>query len=228
MENGYERSLVKRVVDRLGKGIVVGDYEDNLLPPQIVLSKKYGVSLTIMREALSILTSRRILDVKQKTGTRVKPVHDWVIFDDVVAEWRANANYDPEFLRNLIELRTFVDPRSAFLAATRANRQHRLAIAACYQNLVHAGSSASLQALAEDELRNAIVEASCDALLKQMGRAVQIGLRSMKPDVREPIFVAESLSAHYGKIIGAIENHDANGAKVAMTQLLTNATTVPP
>jgi DNA-binding FadR family transcriptional regulator len=64
MNHGYEASLVKRVVNELVTGIINGDYEGNVLPPQVLLSKKIGVSRAIMREALSILISRRMLDVR--------------------------------------------------------------------------------------------------------------------------------------------------------------------
>jgi DNA-binding FadR family transcriptional regulator len=176
MNHGYEASLVKRVVNQLVTGIVNGDYEGNVLPPQVILSKKHGVSRTIMREALSILISRRMLDVRPKTGTRIKPAKDWLIIDHEVAEWRLRATPDPEYLRGLIEFRTLVDPRAASLAATRANRNQRIAIAAAYQNLVHAGPAAAVQHTAEDALQGAIVDASGDELLRQMSSVIRMGL----------------------------------------------------
>ena len=69
MNHGYEASLVKRVVNQLVAGIVSGEYQDNVLPPQVILSKQHGVSRTIMREALSIDILRPTLDVRPKTGS---------------------------------------------------------------------------------------------------------------------------------------------------------------
>jgi DNA-binding FadR family transcriptional regulator len=224
MNHGYEASLVKRVVNELVTGIINGDYEGNVLPPQVLLSKKIGVSRAIMREALSILISRRMLDVRPKTGTRIKPTKDWLIIDHEVAEWRLRATPDPEYLRGLIEIRKLVDPRAAAFAATRANRHQRIAITAAYQNLVHAGADIAAQRAAEDALQAAIVDASGDELLRQMGSVVRAGLRAMRPISRMQTLLAhESDLADYGKIVRAIEASDAEAAKAAMMQLLSHS-----
>jgi len=220
MNHGYEASLVKRVVNQLVTGIVNGDYEGNVLPPQVILSKKHGVSRTIMREALSILISRRMLDVRPKTGTRIKPAKDWLIIDHEVAEWRLRATPDPEYLRGLIEFRTLVDPRAASLAATRANRNQRIAIAAAYQNLVHAGPAAAVQHTAEDALQGAIVDASGDELLRQMSSVIRMGLKAMRPIARMHTLAHDSGLVHYGRVVRAIEGGDADGARAAMNLLL--------
>jgi DNA-binding FadR family transcriptional regulator len=221
MNLGYEASLVKRVVNQLVTGIINGDYKGNLLPPQILLSKQHGVSRSIMREALSILISRRMLEVRPKTGTRIKPTKEWLIIDHEVAEWRLRATPDPEYLRGLIEFRKLVDPRAASLAATRANRNQRIAIAATYQNLVYAGTDTAAQQAAEDALQAAIVDASGDELLRQMGRVVRMGLRAIQPISRMPALAHDSELADYGKVVRAIEGGDADGAKAAMMRLLT-------
>ncbi|SAL64991.1 FadR/GntR family transcriptional regulator [Caballeronia humi] len=223
MNHGYEASLVKRVVNQLATGIINGDYEGNVLPPQVILSKKIGVSRAIMREALSVLISRRMLDVRPKTGTRIKPAKDWLIIDHEVAEWRMRATPDPEYLRGLIEFRKLVDPRASALAATRANRHQRIAIAAAYQNLAHAGADIAVQQAAEDALQAAIVDASGDELLRQMGRVVRMGLRAMRPISHMQTLSHDSNIADYGNVVRAIEASDANAAKAAMIELLSHS-----
>ncbi|BBU29630.1 GntR family transcriptional regulator [Burkholderia sp. THE68] len=225
MNHGYEASLVKRVVNQLVAGIVSGEYQDNVLPPQVILSKKHGVSRTIMREALSILISRRMLDVRPKTGTRIKPAREWLIMDPEVAEWRMRALHDPECFRRLIEFRSLVDPPAAALAATRANRHQRIAINAAYQRLVHASPSEPLQSAAEEALQAAIVDASGDELLCQMGSVVRVGIRTLKAALRSQPHplprVPESQLGDYGRLVRAIETADGDGARNAMSQVLT-------
>ena len=225
MNHGYEASFVKRVVNQLVAGIVSGEYQDNVLPPQVILSKKHGVSRTIMREALSILISRRMLDVRPKTGTRIKPAREWLIMDPEVAEWRMRALHDPECFRRLIEFRSLVDPPAAALAATRANRHQRIAINAAYQRLVHASPSEPLQSAAEEALQAAIVDASGDELLCQMGSVVRVGIRTLKAALRSQPHplprVPESQLGDYGRLVRAIETADGDGARNAMSQVLT-------
>ncbi len=141
MNYGYEASLVKRVVNQLVASLVGGAYQDNILPPQVILSQKYDVSRTIMREALSVLISRRMLDVRPKTGTRIRPARKWFVMDPEVAEWRLRVAPDPDGVARLLEFRVLVDLPAAALAATRANRHQRIAINAAFQRLVHANPS---------------------------------------------------------------------------------------
>lgn len=176
-----------------------------------------------MREALSVLISRRMLDVRSKTGTRIKPAKDWLIIDHEVAEWRLRATPDPEYLRGLIDFRKLVDPRAAALAATRANRHQRIAITAAYQSLVHAGADIAVQQAAEDALQAAIVDASDDELLRQMGSVVRMGLRAMRPISRMRTLAQDSDLADYGNVVRAIEASDADAAKAAMMQLLSRS-----
>ncbi|MFM0169876.1 FadR/GntR family transcriptional regulator [Paraburkholderia sediminicola] len=222
MNHGFEASLVKRVVNQLVTGIINGDYDGDVLPPQVILSKKHGVSRAIMREAISILVSRRMLDVRTKTGTRITPAKDWLIIDHEVAEWRLRATPDPEYLLGLIEFRKVVDPRAAAFAATRATRHQRIAITAMYQNLQRASGDSVAEKAAEDALQAAIIDASGDALLSQMGSIVRMGLRAMRAISGMQALAYDTRVADYGKVVRAIEGGDAGGAKAAMMQLISH------
>lgn len=91
MEQGKDRSLVAKVMDGLVTGIVEDKY-GGILPPQDVLSKEFDVSRTVMREALSMLLARDMLDVRPKVGTRVRPMRDWRMIDEDVVSWRFRRN----------------------------------------------------------------------------------------------------------------------------------------
>jgi DNA-binding FadR family transcriptional regulator len=230
MNHGYETSLVKRVVNQLVASIVSGEYQDNVLPPQVILSKKHGVSRTIMREALSVLISRRMLDVRPKTGTRIRPAREWLVIDPEVAEWRLRAGLDPDYIARLLEFRALVDPPAAALAATRANRHQRIAINAAFQRLVHTSPSEATQATAEEALQEAIIDASGDELLRQMGSVVRVGIRSMKVSLRaQPQTLpraSEAELAEYGRVVRAIDTADGDGARAAMTQVIARTTSI--
>ena len=94
MDENKERSLVAKVMDGLVSGIVEQKY-GAILPPQDVLSKEFDVSRTVMREALSMLLARHMLDVRPKTGTRIRPMSDWRLIDEDVVSWRFRATPRP-------------------------------------------------------------------------------------------------------------------------------------
>ena len=140
------------------------------------------------------------------------------------AEWRLRALHDPDCIRRLIEFRSLVDPPAAGLAATRANRHQRIAINAAYQRLVHASPSEPLQSAAEDALQAAIVDASGDELLRQMSSIVRVGIKTMKAALRTQPHalprVPDSQLGDYGRVVRAIETADGDGARTAMSQVL--------
>ena len=117
-----DRSLVSKVMDGLVTGIVEEKY-GAILPPQDVLSKEFDVSRTVMREALSMLLARDMLDVRPKIGTRIRPMSDWRMIDEDVVNWRFRAKPDPLFLRDVIEFRILIEPRASAQAAARGSAQ---------------------------------------------------------------------------------------------------------
>lgn len=134
------------------------------------------------------------------------------------------ALHDPDCIRRLMEFRALVDPPAAALAATRANRHQRIAINAAYQRLLHASPSEPLQSAAEEALQAAIVDASGDEVLRQMGSVVRVGIRTMKAALRNQPHalprVPDSQLGDYGRLVRAIETADGDGARAAMSQVL--------
>ena len=222
MNHGKERSLVMRVVDRLVGGIVNGEYSDNLLPPQDVLSKQFDVSRTVMREALSMLISRRMLDVRPKTGTRIKPMREWQMVDEEVVQWRFRAKPDPDFLRDLVEFRELLEPRAAALAASRASAAERAAIRAAYDAFTRAAPGDDTYQQADQALHSAIVHASGNQFLQQMTPIVRAALSAITPMVASmpSSGAAEAAKKTHGRVVDAIEARDAAGAEAAMTALI--------
>jgi DNA-binding FadR family transcriptional regulator len=220
MNHGRDRSLVMRVVDRLVAGIVSGEYRDNLLPPQDVLSKQFDVSRTVMREALSMLITRNMLDVRPKTGTKVRPMREWQMVDDEVVEWRFKAKPDPEFLRDLVEFRTLIEPRAASLAAMHASAAERTEIRNAFDIYTRAtpGEPGFLEA--DEALHTAIVKASGNQFLAQMAAIVRAALSVVNP-VITPTAVEISRETHE-RVVEAIEAHDAEAAEAAMASLISH------
>ena len=67
-----ESSLVTKVTDQLEQLILKGDLQANdRFPPERVLSEKFGVSRTVIREAVRSLVSKELLVVKPGSGTLV-------------------------------------------------------------------------------------------------------------------------------------------------------------
>ena len=71
LENCKKDHLYEIVADRLEKDIVTGIFTERRLPSEQMLSVRYGVSRTVMREALKILTERRMVSVTAGSGAYI-------------------------------------------------------------------------------------------------------------------------------------------------------------
>jgi DNA-binding FadR family transcriptional regulator len=75
-------TLHRQIARRLGARIVSGEMEEGAaLPNEAALSKELGVSRTVVREAVKVLAAKDLLEVRPKTGTKVRPRRDWNMLD---------------------------------------------------------------------------------------------------------------------------------------------------
>ena len=66
------RRLHEHVVDALVRGIVTGELPTgSALPPEPEMSARFGVSRSVVREAMRVLDGKGLIDVRHGSGTRV-------------------------------------------------------------------------------------------------------------------------------------------------------------
>ncbi|MGF6440168.1 FadR/GntR family transcriptional regulator [Paraburkholderia youngii] len=220
MEQGNkEGSLVSKVVDGLVTGIVSGRY-GAILPPQDVLSQEFGVSRTVMREALSMLLARDMLDVRPKTGTRIRPVSDWRMIDEDVISWRCRRKPDPLFLRDAIELRMLIEPRASALAATRATSGDIAAIREAFQALRAIGPADTSYHGAAELFHTRIVRASGNQFFKQMAAIIRGALSAAPPFAGGGEGAWDGVVRLHQRVLDAITLRDPKEAEIASRALI--------
>ena len=71
-------------------GIVVGGQwaAGTSLPNEDELAAELGVSRTVVREAIKVLQAKGLVEVRPKTGTRVRPRRAWHLLDADVVSWQ--------------------------------------------------------------------------------------------------------------------------------------------
>jgi DNA-binding FadR family transcriptional regulator len=219
MEQGKDRSLVSKVMDGLVSGIVEDKY-GGILPPQDVLSKEFDVSRTVMREALSMLLARDMLDVRPKVGTRVRPMHDWRMIDEDVVNWRFRAKPDPQFMRDVIEFRMLIEPRATAQAATRASAAEVAGIREAFDafRLVEPGEPG--YDAADELLHTRIVYASGNQFFQQMAAIIRGALRLVNPRMSQREDIRELALRSHGRVVAAIERRDPREAEAAALELI--------
>jgi DNA-binding FadR family transcriptional regulator len=117
------RNLTYGMLDAIGRAIVVGDYEGSVFPTEAELAKQHGVSRSVTREAVKMLTAKGLLSARPRQGTIVQPTTSWNLFDTDVLRWLLERQFSIDLLRQFNELRVAIEPEAASLAARVATKE---------------------------------------------------------------------------------------------------------
>ncbi len=173
------RNAHGRTLDSLGEAIVAGRYPPgSAVPPEPTLCAEFGVSRTVVREAIKSLAAKGLLSTGPKVGTRVLPAEQWNRFDAEVVAWHARSGLTREFVRDLQELRSVVEPAAARLAAERATAHDIAALTAAYAGMQDAIAHGGDYVEHDLAFHQGLLRASGNRLLMQMGQALSALLRT--------------------------------------------------
>lgn len=112
--------LHARVLDLLGLAICAGELASGTVVRIDQLQERYGVSRSVMREAIRVLASMGLVAPRRRVGVQVLPATTWNLYDPQVISWRLASPRRTAQLQSLTELRTAIEPEAARLAALRA------------------------------------------------------------------------------------------------------------
>lgn len=112
--------LHARILDLLGLAICAGELASGSVFRTEELEERYGVSRSVVREAIRVLASMGMVASRRRVGVQVLPASEWNLYDPQVIRWRLASPARIAQLRSLTELRTAIEPEAARLAAVRA------------------------------------------------------------------------------------------------------------
>ncbi len=115
---------VKQLVNKLGARIANGDYavgENMPMEPELVA--EHGVSRTVVREAIKVLSGKGLVRTARRYGTHVCDVDEWNLLDPDVISWHEPASpMAQRIFADATQFRLLIEPRAARLAASNADR----------------------------------------------------------------------------------------------------------
>ena len=109
------RNLTHGMLDRLGREIVTGRYDQLPFPTEAALTAQYAVSRSVTREAVKMLTAKGLLTARPRLGTTVQPASAWNLFDADVLRWLLERKFSLTLLRQFSELRVAIGMLRAFV-----------------------------------------------------------------------------------------------------------------
>ncbi len=114
------RGLHAKLLACLGPEITSGEYPPGTILRTDALERRFDVSRTVVREAIRVLESMRLVESRRRVGVTVRPAEEWNVYDPQVIRWRLAGSDRPRQLRSLTMLRLAVEPVAAGLAARLA------------------------------------------------------------------------------------------------------------
>ena len=156
--------LSDQVAARLVSKIKEGTFRPgDKLPSEAVLAEQFGVSRTVIREALARLKYDGLLDSRQGVGAIVVQAGKKRAFrlDDL-------DRLTTENIEHLFELRAMLEGDAAFLAAERASIDHVKRLDKCLQEMAEAVRNGSNGTTSDFNFHSIIAEGSLNSYLSEL------------------------------------------------------------
>lgn len=225
MSSGERRAPAHVTLSRdLGVAIVTGVHAPGaLLPGEIDLAERRGVSRSVVREGLRMLAAKGLLESRPKAGTRVRGRQHWNLLDPDLLAWMFEGSPPLGFVRSLFELRLIVEPAAAALAAERRSEQQVLRLDHALGRMGAAGLATPEGQAADQEFHTLILEATGNELLLGLAGGISAAVRwttlfkyRAKAKPRDPM-------PQHRALFDAIAAADAAAASAATTALIRRA-----
>lgn len=219
-------SLQAAVADELGRRIATGDLSaESILSPD-ALTGEFGVSRTVIREALRTLETLGMTYARPRIGTVVRAIGDWDLLDPRVIAWRSTGPDATAQLADLLLLREAVEPMIAAEAARHAGDEQasRLRDLCDHLDAARAATDTTGFTTADTEFHQLLVEAAGSPVLRQLARTLHATLESRyHSDL--PVFGSGTgqAVARHRKLARAIGRHDADEATAIAADLARQA-----
>lgn len=215
------RGLHGQVVDVLGEQIVTGTISPGTVIDIDMLTKGMGVSRTVIREAVKVLSAKGLLDARPRTGTYVLQRDRWNLLDADVIRWRNHVAPDPLLMVELGEVRQIIEPWGARLAAQRRTAQDITMLEKAYTEL-ETCTDENLHAAADVRFHRAVLTAAHNELLLRLEIVLEPALAARDEFAFRHVHTRAFLPAHHN-VLASIRDGDSDAAYTAMTELLDEA-----
>lgn len=215
----------KMLARRIGIAIVTGTHQPgSILPGEIELAEQLGVSRSVIREALRMLSAKGLVASKPKAGTRVCDRQDWNLLDPELLGWMFEGAPPPRgFVRSLFELRMIVEPAAAEFAATRRSARQLSRMGHALEEMSAHGLASETGRAADQLFHALILEATGNELLISLSASIAAAVRwttifkyRSKRNPRDPM-------PDHRALFEAIADADAAAARAATIALVAAA-----
>ena len=215
------RRLTEEIADQIERLILNHELQiGDSLPPERELATQLQVSRNILREAISMLTQKGLLEVRPGSGTYVARPSAEVLEDSLAFLIRFNETA----LYDLFEARLLIEVEIAGLAAERATEEDRELIAERFEQLESAMGDFEAYVEADIRFHTALAGATRNEIYRLLLSSIRGALRQIiRFFVKHNPAVLEEAHLYHQRILQAIQKQCPEEARVAMRQHLETA-----
>jgi DNA-binding FadR family transcriptional regulator len=211
------------VINEIGHAIVTGKFPvGSILASDAVMMETYGVSRTVLREALKTLEAKGLVEARPKVGTRVSPTSRWSFFDPQVLSWHFYAKPDRRFYESLFEVRRALEARATALAAQRRTAENIRVMKYWLHQMDSAAGDLENHGIAALEIHRTVAETSGNALLRSVTGIVELTLALALRQCASTDATSYLRSSYeaLSRLVAAIGDADAEAAMAAVEQVI--------
>jgi GntR family transcriptional repressor for pyruvate dehydrogenase complex len=207
-----EPTLAERVAESILKRIVGGELKPgDKLPSERELGEQFGVSRTVVREAVRGLTGRGVVAVRAGSGLRVAAIDPAAVSESLALLLRGHHELDYPYVH---EVRVMLEVETAGLAAERANDADVEGLRRAAEAMEHARSSEQA-AVSDLDFHRAIARATRNPFFLVLHDAIGDALIAVRRENHASGGRDNAVEAHR-QIVACIAAHDRPGAEAAM------------
>lgn len=202
--------IVSDFLSQIGQSLLE---EGQAVPPESALCATYGVSRSVVREAMRALSAKGFLSISQGSATQIAPKNRWHVLDPDFLE----VNGGEEFFTQLQEARDLFEPRVVSIAADRVSDTEIEELRKIHEELMAQGTdSDEIHADLDVQFHRAIAAATNNAVLLSLHDSISsLGRRQRQAATAVPGAIERAIFWH-GQILKALEDRDGPAAEAAM------------
>src|SRR5271155_3074802 len=219
----HER-LYEKVTRELAMRILKGTLGPETDPrTEVELCRELGVSRTVLREAVKVLAAKGLVEVRPKTGMRIKPREEWTLIDRELMMWQAEIGISEDFVNNLYEVRLMLEPSTAAIAAVNATEEDLDGIRKALELMEQELSNFTAYVKDDIDFHDRISRATHNSFLIQINRILLYALRGSQSLFRKHREDSRLALTLHKDVADAILHRDKERARSAMLRLVHQA-----
>lgn len=209
------------VAEEVVRCLARGDYAPgDRLPTEPRLQESFGVSRTVLREALKFVEGRGMITIRQGRGAVVQPVTSWDLLDPLVLSAMLEHHPTPEAFEQLMTVRAMLEPDLARAAAARMGVDELDELQRLLNQMAHELDQPEAFLLHDVEFHDVINRSAGNLIALSIMNTIELPLRSSRRLTNSiPRALDQAQDAHQ-LIYDQLVARDPEGAAEAMRRHL--------